>query len=92
MGRLENIIARNQRPNRPRERLVVSLSFGAIVLLILALMIFTDLGLPPDASRAGASAPAPARTAPRAHDGKHVDGIYLRAPAAGSAGTAPAQR
>ena len=51
MGRLENIIARNQRPNRPRERLVVSLSFGAIVLLILALMLFTDLGLPPELLR-----------------------------------------
>jgi len=95
VGRLENIIARNQRPNRLRERLVVTIGFGAIVLLILVLMVFTDLGLPPDASRTGASAPAPARAAPRAHDGKHVDGIYLRAPAAGRAGpagAAPAQR
>ena len=75
MGRLENIIARNQRPNRPRERLVVSLTFGAIVLLILGLMIFTDLGLPPHASDAMRAAPAP--TAPRPREGKHVDGVFL---------------
>ena len=71
MGRLENIIARNQRPNRPRERLVVTLGFGAIVLLILGLMVFTDLGLPPDPHSAGAPA-APDRR------GKHVDGVLLR--------------
>jgi hypothetical protein len=80
MGRLENIIARNQRPNRPRERLVVSLVFGGIVLLILALMVFTDLGLPPGAPTSGTAAPAAA--APRARDGKHVDGVFLRRPAA----------
>ena len=91
MGRLENIIARNQRPNRPRERLVVSLSFGAIVLLILGLMVFTDLGLPPatpatPATPAAPAAPAtPAMPAPRPHRGKHLDGVFLRAPAARAA-------
>jgi hypothetical protein len=74
MGRLENIIARNQRPNRPRERLVVTLGFGAILLLILGLMVFTDLGLPPDAARTGGAPAAPDRR------GKHVDGILLRTP------------
>lgn len=78
MGRLENIIARNQRPNRPRERLVVSLVFGGIVLLILVLMVFTDLGLPPDAPTSGTAAP----TAPRGRDGKHVEGVFLRRSAA----------
>lgn len=82
MGRLENIIARNQRPNRPRERLVVSLVFGGIVLLILVLMVFTDLGLPPGAAGAGSSAPGPVQAAPRVRDGKHVDGVLLRRPAA----------
>jgi hypothetical protein len=95
VGRLENIIARNQRPNRPRERLVVSLSFSAIVLLILGLMLFTDLGLPPGASAAGPSVPA--RTGAPAHGGKpekpekpdkHVDGVLLRRAAAPT----PAQR
>jgi len=81
MGRLENIIARNQRPNRPRERLVVSLSFGAIVLLILGLMVFTDLGLPPQANAPDAGQAAPVRPAPRAHTGRHLDGVLLRAPA-----------
>jgi hypothetical protein len=93
MGRLENIIARNQRPNRPRERLVVSLAFSAIVLLILALMVFTDLGLPPDAPAAGdtpsARPGAPAGPAgPARNDGrrgKHVDGVLLWRPHAGSA-------
>jgi hypothetical protein len=73
MGRLENIIARNRRPNRPRERLVVSLSFGAILLLILGLMVFTDLGVPPGGSGAG--------SAPPRRD-KRVDGILLRTPPA----------
>jgi hypothetical protein len=76
MGRLENIIARNRRPNRPRERLVVSLSFGAILLLILGLMVFTDLGVPPGGSGAGSAPPAPARR------DKRVDGILLRTPPA----------
>ena len=76
MGRLENIIARNQRRSRPRERLVVSLVFGAVVLLILALMMFTDLGLPAGAARTSGPPPAPD---PR---GKHVDDILLRTPPA----------
>jgi hypothetical protein len=90
VGRLENIIARNQRPNRPRERLVVSLTFGAIVLLILVLMVFTDLGLPPEARDArDAGNAAPART------GKHVDGVLLMrrsAPAAVTPAPAAAPR
>jgi hypothetical protein len=85
MGRLENIIARNRRPNRPGERLVVSLAFSAIVLLILALMVFTDLGLPPDAPRAGEPSAGPAAPG---HRGKHVDGVLLRA----SPAARPAQR
>lgn len=75
MGRLDNIIARNRRGNRPRERVVVSLMFGGIVLLILALMVFTDLGLPPGAPPPGAAAPGAA--APARRD-KHVDGVWLR--------------
>ena len=49
MSRLDNILARNRRPNRLHERLIVSLVMGAIVLLIIALAVFTDLGLPPEA-------------------------------------------
>ena len=60
MGRLDNIIARNRRPNRLHERVIVSLVLGAIVVLILALAVFTDLGLPPEArdarGRAGEAA------------------------------------
>ena len=59
MGRLENIVARNRRPGRMNERLIVSMVIGAIVLLIIALAVFTDFGLPPEARDAG-DPPAPA--------------------------------
>lgn len=75
MGRLENIIARNRRPNQLRERLVVSLVFGAIVLLIIVLATFTDLGLPPDAPEGAGRA---GHTGPAGH-GERVDGVLLRA-------------
>ena len=81
MGRLENIIARNQRPNQMRERLAVSIVFGAILLLILALMVFTDLGLPPGAPAPGPAVAPGGEPAPRGAPvdrGKHVDGILLR--------------
>ena len=79
MGRLDNIVARNRRPNRLHERMIVSMVFGAIVLLILALAVFTDLGAPPDAGTARDAPAAPARP----HRGQRVDGILLRsAPAA----------
>jgi len=101
VGRLDNIISRNRRPNRLHERLLVSLVLGAIVLLIIALAVFTDLGLPPEARDArgargrssepgeqgapGAHATTPA--APAADHGKRVDGVLLRVPPA-----KPAQR
>jgi hypothetical protein len=81
--RLENIIARNQRPRGSRERLYVSIGFGVTILVILALMVFTDLGKPPVPAGAAkppatgsASAPGPAE-APRDH---RVDGVLLRSP------------
>jgi hypothetical protein len=77
VGRLDNIIARNRRPNRMHERMVVSLVFGAIVLLILALAVFTDLGAPPEPP--GAQGPP---RAPAADRGKRVDGVLLRVPPA----------
>ena len=75
MGRLENIIARNRRPNRMNERLIASMVLGAIVLLIIALAVFTDLGVPPEERDARE---APAAPAPPSH-GKRVDGVLLRA-------------
>ena|GEM_PF-3423335 len=77
MGRLENIIARNQRPNQMRERMVVSLGFGAIVLLILGLMVFTDLGKSPEAPDEMTTPVA--RPVQRE---KHIDGVMLRRQAA----------
>jgi hypothetical protein len=96
VGRLDNIIARNRRPNRLHERLTVSLVLGAIVLVILALAVFTDLGLPPEARDAPGRPVAPAGQtsgehgsgahgtpgAPAAGRGKRVDGVLLLAPRA----------
>ena len=77
MGRLENIIARNQRPRGSRERVYVSIGFGVVILVILALMVFTDLGTPP--IPAGAARPPAAGSAP-APRGQRVDGVLLRSP------------
>ena len=82
MGRLENIIARNRRPNQLRERVIVSLVFGVVVLLIIALAVFTDLGLPPEMRgvRGARGTPAaPESAGERADHGKRVDGVLLRA-------------
>jgi hypothetical protein len=97
VGRLDNILARNRRPNRLHERLTVSLVLGAIVLLILALAVFTDLGLPPEAREVRGRPSEPSEhDAPGAHatpgaraadHGKRVDGVLLRVPPA-----KPAQR
>jgi hypothetical protein len=77
VGRLDNIIARNRRPHRLQERMIVSTAVGLIVLLILALVVFTDLGLPTEARDAPAT-PAPVQPG-RA---KRVDGVLLRTPPA----------
>lgn len=82
MGRLENIIARNRRPNHLRERVLVSLVLGSIVLLIIGLAVFTDLGTPPDLRNAGATSATPAGAptgSTGSDDGKRVDGVLLRA-------------
>jgi hypothetical protein len=86
MGRLENIVARNRQPSRLNERLIVSTLIGVIVLLIIALAVFTDLGAPPEARDARDTREAPAipsaPAAPAAPGrGKRVDGILLRTPA-----------
>jgi hypothetical protein len=88
VGRLENIIARNRRSNHHlRERVMVSFVFGAIVLLIIALAVFTKLGLPPNArnageppaAREGAGRTKPSDRSDRTDPGKRVDGVLLRA-------------
>jgi hypothetical protein len=85
VGRLDNIIARNQRPNLMRERMVVSLGFGAIILLILGLMVFTDLGKSPNApDEMTVPVDRPVR-----HE-KHLDGVMLRSQPAHKPAPAPA--
>jgi len=86
MGRLENIIARNQRPQGSRERLAVLIGFCALVLIVTVLMVFTDLGMPPtsgSAAPAGSAVPAAGGTgsAGPARGGKRVDGVFLGTPA-----------
>jgi hypothetical protein len=80
VGRLENIIARNQRPRGSRERIAVSIGFGVAILVILALMVFTDLGTPPVPSSA-ARRPAAMPGSGSDHRGQRVDGVLLRRPA-----------
>lgn len=71
MGRLENIVARNRRGQRPRERVIVSLGFSAFVLLILILLLFTDVNVPAGAQQPASTEPALERSS------KRVDGVML---------------
>ena len=97
MGRLEDIVARNQHPRRFRkQKFPVGIMLSGFVLLVLVLMIFTDLGMAPAPS--SSSSPASPSAAPgKPQGGKRVDGVLLyRAPATrdaavGSAGSAAAQ-
>jgi hypothetical protein len=97
VGRLDNIIARNRRQGRMNEKVTTSLVVGAIVLLILGLTVFTDLGLPPEARDArdarDAAPPGAARgsdaagaqgtpRAPAPDRGTRVDGVLLFTPPA----------
>jgi len=71
VDRLSNIVKRNRR-GMPSERTVVSLGIGLLVLLILGLAVFTDLGRPKQDTPARNGPPPPS-----SHDKKHVDGVYL---------------
>jgi hypothetical protein len=87
VGRLDNIVARNRRPNRLQERVIVSTLFGLIVLLVIALAVFTDLGRPPEARDDPDAAP----TAGAVPDHARVDRVLLRKqPAKPAAAPAPA--
>lgn len=80
MGRLENIIARNQRPVGFRATAGMMWR-GLVILLILGLLLFTDWALtdePPPPSPAGTTAPAERPPEPA---GRRLDGVpLLRAP------------
>ena len=90
MGRLENIIARNQRGNRRfRERTVVMMVVGLIILLILVLFVFTDLGMPPDLDPPRVAPEPPRITEPP--PGSRADGIKLWRPPAKASGSAAVQ-
>ena len=67
MGRLDNIIARNKRSLRPRERTLVSFAIGGVILFILALAVFTDLG-------------APAGEPPKRREPTRIDNVLLMSP------------
>lgn len=72
VDRLDNIVKRNRRGNRPTERTVVSLGVGFLVLLILGLAVFTDLGRPKQ-DEPKRNGPPPASS----HDKQHVDGVFI---------------
>lgn len=65
MGRLEDIVARNKRPTKSRERLWVMIGLGVFLLVILVMMVFTNLG---------------ARPQPPAHetDRGRINDVYIR--------------
>jgi hypothetical protein len=92
MGRLENIIERHERRKWPRERVLVMLLCGTIMLVLLVLTVFTDLALPPaapgtePAGRAG-----PGRSGEPAGAGE-APGSAGSAVGAGSAGPRRATR
>lgn len=92
MGRLDDIIARNQHPRRFRkQRFPIGILLSAFVLLVLVLMIFTDLGMTP----APAQQPQPSA---QPTGEKRVNGVLLyrtpatRDAAVGSAGSAAQPR
>ena len=76
MGKLDDIVARNQRASRPRERAFVGIVIGVFILVILGLAAFTDLGNPPP-DDPPAAAPAPT--------GERVLHVPLGSPHRGSA-------
>jgi len=82
LGRLENIIARNTKP--PSEKVVVTLALGVIILVLLVLAVFTDLGKPPIPASAAGTAGSDAAGSGSAAVGRprdtHVDGVLLRSP------------
>jgi len=91
VGRLENIIARNQRPIGAR----ATFGFvwrGLFLLFILGALIFTDWALSNDDGGGGGDARAIQPVARPRPDEHRVDGVHVlrpRARAAGSAAAAP---
>ncbi|HTL37000.1 MAG TPA: hypothetical protein VL326_27880 [Kofleriaceae bacterium] len=72
MGRLEDIVERNKNPRKHRQgRFPFGIAVSALVLLVLVLMIFTDLGKP-NVPAKPAETPAPEEKG-RVHD----IGIYV---------------
>jgi hypothetical protein len=89
MGKLEEIVARNQRASRPRERAFVGIVVGVFILVIIGLAAFTDLGTPPADDDNGA--PPPSQQAqPREHSVHVPLGVpRATAPSTRSPQTAP---
>jgi hypothetical protein len=80
VGRLENIIARNQRKGRSREKILTQLALGVIFLVLLVLAVCTDLGRPPQPAAPG---PPPVMSgsggsAAAARPAERIDGVLLR--------------
>lgn len=75
MGRLEDIIERNRKPPRRRERFELGLR-SLFLLVILGLLLFTDWALSPDTDDATDTRQPPEQ--PRPATPGHVPGIYLR--------------
>jgi hypothetical protein len=83
VGRLDDIIDRNQHPSRHRKmRFPLGLMLSAFVLLILVLIIFTDSVIQKSPE------PATTPTTPSTSGAKRVDGVLLYRAHARDAGAA----
>lgn len=69
MGKLDDIIARNQNPKRFGERMTVGIGLGVFVLFILIAMVCTNLGRRPEAD----GPPRPEAERPGFSPGRGID-------------------
>jgi len=83
VGRLENIIERNRRPNRSRTRKGLGVGLATIVVfVVLILLIFTDLATPPQDAGSGSSTGSGSSEGSNATPRETVHGVRLWSPPA----------
>lgn len=80
MGRLENIIARDQARRRMTAKKVVWIAIGVLVVFVAIAMLFTDLGMPkrPPASTQPPPEMERGGLRPTRGDEHRIDGVELR--------------
>lgn len=77
LNRLDDVLERHQRRTKQaRERIAWIAIVSGLLVIVVVLLIFTDLGKPPVPVRAA----APAAPATERGSGQRVDGVLLGAP------------